>query len=84
MIDASSIVTYTGISKPLFEWLLKFGPQDVVSKKLNLDDHHFLTLVKLRRGLTNQDLAYRANISASAMSKVLRHCIVKFAHFVAN
>ena len=33
------VLFYTGLSKPLFEWLLKYVPNKIVWKKLKLEDH---------------------------------------------
>ena len=78
------VLFYTGLSKPLFEWLLKYVPNKIVWKKLKLEDHLLMTLVKLRRGITNEDLAYRFRVTSGTVSKILRIWIVKLAAFSAK
>ena len=58
------ILFYTGLTKPLVEWLFKYVSKKIVCKEFKLDDHLLLILVKLRRGLTNQDLAYRFGLGS--------------------
>ena len=68
--DPKMVLFYTGLSKPLFCWLVKYGPKHIVCKKLKLEDHLLLTLVKLRRGLSNRDLQYLFGVSSGTVSKL--------------
>ena len=43
-----------------------------------------MTLIKLRRGITNEDLAYRFRVTSGTVSKILRIWIVKLAAFSAK
>ena len=79
--DPKMVLFYTGLSKPLFDLALKYGPKLIVCKKLKLEDHLFMTLVKLRRGLSNKDIAYRFEVSSDTASKLLRLWVKKFADF---
>ena len=36
--NVKMVLFYTGLSKPLFEWLLKYVPNKIVCKKLKLED----------------------------------------------
>jgi len=49
---------YTGISKNIFNWLIKYGPNISAYKLLKISDQLLLVLIKLRLGLTNRDISY--------------------------
>lgn len=73
---------YTGISHKIFKWLLQYGPQEVATKTLTVEDHLLLVLVKLRMGLTNKDISYRFQISEAVVSRVLRSWLPKLSKFM--
>ena len=75
---------YTGINNGLFKWLIKYGPKDIVSRKLSVEDHLFIILVKLRVGLTNKDISYRTGIEYTTMSRIIRIWLQKFSKFMAD
>ena len=75
---------YTGISNEIFKWLLHFGPKLIVTKIFGVADHLLLVLVKLRMGLTNQDISYRFQISSSVVSRILRSWLPKLSTFMVN
>lgn len=84
---------YTGITKPVFQWLLdqikKQSSKDkkqklFCTKKLSMEDHLFLILVKLRLGLKNRDLAYRFGLLFSTVSKIFRSWIKVLAKFMVE
>ena len=69
---------YTGLSTKevfdtMFTILEPFAGKKVSS--CSLSDELFLTLAKLRLGLTNKDLAYRANIDEPSVSKIFHKWI---------
>ena len=78
------VLFYTGLTRPLFDWLLKYGPKKVICSKLKVEDHLLIALIKLRRGLSNQDIAYRFGVASGTISKLLRSWIAALAEFSAN
>ena len=78
------VLLYTGLTRPLFDWLLKYGPKKVICSKLKVEDHLLIALIKLRRGLSNQDIAYRFGVASGTISKLLRSWIVALTEFSAN
>lgn len=52
---------------------------NLCSKKLSLQDHFLIVLMKLRLGLTNTDLAYRFKVSRSSLSNICRSWIPAMA-----
>lgn len=42
---------------------------------LSLEDHLFVVLMKLRFGVSNKDIAFRFNVSETAISKILRNLL---------
>ena len=74
--DNEKTLIYTVVSCDVFKMLcelLKSAADKPVVPSCSLQDELFYTLVKLRLGLINKDLAYRANINKAAMSKIF-HC----------
>ena len=81
------VTVYTGLQNVrLFEWLynriannaksLKYYPQTSMqkqrsSRKLNIRSTLFMVLVKIRLGLTDNDLAFRFQLSQSTVSNIL-------------
>uniref|UniRef100_A0A667YEM8 DDE Tnp4 domain-containing protein n=1 Tax=Myripristis murdjan TaxID=586833 RepID=A0A667YEM8_9TELE len=59
------LLFFTGITSVLFDWLCTKMTDSVkiFSKRLSLQDHLLIVLMKLRLGLTNTDLAYRFKVS---------------------
>lgn len=82
--DEKMIKFYTGLEKPIFNWLIKYGPTITVVKKFQVADHLLLVLMKLRLGLTNRDISYRFQLSFSSVSKILNAWLPKFSSFVAQ
>ena len=63
---------YTGINKPIFEYIYKQLKNKGTKSKILKRDRPFIVLTKLRLGLQNKDLAYRFGICEQKISKVLR------------
>ena len=72
---------YTGISAENFIWLFERIKNHVksFSKKISLEDHLLLVLMRLRRGLFIKDLAFRFSINYGLASKIFRCWIVVIA-----
>jgi len=75
---------YTGISKNIFNWLIKYGPNISAYKLLKISDQLLLVLIKLRLGLTNRDISYRFQISQSTVTRILRAWLPELAKFMTN
>ena len=77
---------YTGITVPIFCWLVTQLTPLVknVSKKIMTHDHLLLVLMKLRMDYTNRDLAYRFNLPFSTVSTIFRLWIVALAKFLGE
>ena len=43
------ILFYTGLTKPLVEWLFKYVPKKIVCEEFKLDGHLLLILVKIEK-----------------------------------
>ena len=65
---------YTGISVAVFCWIVTQIQSLVKSfnKKLTVEDHLLIVIMKLRMGYSNRDLAYRFNIPFSTVSSIFR------------
>lgn len=59
---------YTGINKQVFKSILKYGPSDIINRKLRVADHLLLVIVRVRMDLSGRDITYRSQVSASAVS----------------
>lgn len=72
---------FTGITSVLFDWLCTKITDSVnlCCKKLTIQDHLLIVLMKLRLGLTNTDLAYRFEVSKSTLSNICRSWIPAMA-----
>ena len=73
---------YTGIKKETFSLIVRNSNLTVVCKKLTIEDHLLLILMKLRIGLTNRDLSYRFSITYTMTSKIFRSLIPVLAKFM--
>ena len=64
----------TGLTSVVFEWLLTkiTGSVEIICKKLTVEDHLLVILMKWRLGLSNTDLAYRFKVSKTTISNILR------------
>ena len=62
---------FTGLNCSRFIWLFNKVKSSIkiLHKKLSLEDHMLVVLMKLKLGLLNKDLAVRYDISPSRMSK---------------
>ena len=56
----------------------------ILHKKLSLEDHMLVVLMKLKLGLLNKDLAVRFDISTSRMSKIFRSLVPLVATHMTN
>ena len=79
--NSTMFIFYTGIKKPIFKWIIKYGPKVVTVKNLRVADHLLLVLVKLRMELLNSDLSYRFQLSQSAVSRIINSWLPKLAEF---
>ena len=64
---------FTGLNCSRFIWLfneVKINIK-VLHKKLSLEDHMLVVLMKLKLGLLNKDFAVRFDKSTSRMSKII-------------
>ena len=71
---------YTGLPSyrvftEIFELLNPLMKTQGSANKVALMDEYFLTLIKLRLGLTNQDLAYRMSTTESCVSRIFHRWI---------
>ncbi|XP_056098360.1 uncharacterized protein LOC130099653 [Rhinichthys klamathensis goyatoka] len=71
---AVHVLFFTGLTSVIFEWLIQKlkGSVEVVRSSMNLEDHLLVTLMKLRLGLSNKDIAFRFNVTECDVSKILR------------
>ena len=71
----------TGLNYSRFIWLFNKVKSniEILHKKLSLEDHMLVVLMKLKLGLLNKDLAVRFDISTSGMSKIFRSLVPLFA-----
>ena len=56
----------------------------ILHKKLSLEDHMLVVLMKLKLGLLNKDLSVRFDISTSRMSKIFRSLVPLIAAHMTN
>ena len=62
---------FTGLNCSKFIWLFnKVKSINILHKKLSLEDHMLVVLMKLKLGLLNKDLAVRFDKSPARMSKI--------------
>lgn len=71
---AVHVLFFTGLTSVIFEWLIHKlkDSVEVVRSSMNLEDHLLVTLMKLRLGLSNKDIAFRFNVTECDISKILR------------
>lgn len=48
-------------------------------KKISLEEHLLIVLMKIRLGLLNTDLSFRFGISQTSISRILKHVIPKLS-----
>ena len=77
---------FTGLNRSRFLWLFNKVKSSIkiLHKKLLLEDHMLVVLMKLKLGLLNKDLAVRFNIATSTMSKILRSLVPLIATHMTN
>ena len=77
---------FTGLNCSRFIWLFNKVKSSIkiLHKKLSLEDHMLVVLVKLKLGLLNKDLAVRFDISTSRMSKIFRSLVPLIAAHMTN
>ena len=77
---------FTGLNCFRFIWLFNKVKSSIkiLHKKLSLEDHMLVLLMKLKLGLLNKDLAVRFNISTSTMSKIFRSLVLLIAADLIN
>nr|XP_029135251.1 uncharacterized protein LOC114920865 isoform X1 [Labrus bergylta] len=75
------LIFLTGLTSVVFEWLLTkiTDSVEIICKKLTVEDHLLVILMKLRLGLSNTDLAYRFKVSKTAISSILRSWVPAMA-----
>ena len=77
---------FTGLNCSRFIWLVNKVKSSIkiLHKKLSLEDHVLLVLMKLKLGLLNKDLAVRFDISTSRISKIFRSSVPLIAAHMTN
>ena len=77
---------FTGLNCSRFIWLFNKVKSSIkiLYKKLSLEDHMLVVLMKLKLGLLNKDLAIRFDISTSRMSKIFRSLVPLVATHMTN
>lgn len=79
--SVAQLLFFTGVTSVVFDWLCTKMTNSVnlCGKKLSLQDHLLIVLMKLRLGLTNTDLAYRFKVSTTTLSNICRSWIPAMA-----
>ncbi|KAL2096811.1 hypothetical protein ACEWY4_006018 [Coilia grayii] len=79
--DIPQFLFLTGLQIIVFNWLIQklSGTVDTVCKKLSLQDHLLVVLMKLKIGFSNKYLAYKFNVSNSTISNICRAWIPTMA-----
>ena len=77
---------FTGLNCSCFMWLCSKVKNSIkiLHKKLSLEDHMLVVLMKLKLGLLNKDLAVHFDISTSRMSKIFRSLVPLIATHMTN
>ena len=77
---------FTGLNCSRFIWLFNKAKSSIKTlyKKLSLEDHMLVPLMKLKLGLLNKDLAVRFDIATSRMSKIFRSLVPLIAAHMTN
>ena len=77
---------YTGLNCCRFIWLFNKLKSNIkiLHKKLSLEDHMLVLLMKPKLGLINKDLAVRFDMSTSRMSKIFRSLVPLIAAHTTN
>ena len=77
---------FTGLNCSRFIWLFNKVKSSIkiLHKKLSLEDHMLVVLMKLKLGVLNKDLAVRFDMSPSRMSKIFRSLVPLIAARMTN
>ena len=80
------MVFFAGLNRSRFVWLVNKVKSSIkiLHKKLSLEDHVLVVLMKLKLGLLNKNLAVRFDISTSRMSKIFRSSVTLIAAHMTN
>ena len=77
-VNEEKLKFFTGLpNKDVFTWLLELlgDKEKVICKRLSIEDHLLLVLMKLRLGLQHKDLAYRFGVTTSVTGRIYKSWI---------